>query len=151
ENDPDRPLATILATDSAPEPSSMPLSPATPMSESSVWLGHAKPVRERKLYFSEGPSDPNDPKSPTAFMITVEGQKPTPYDPNSSAPNIITRQGDVEDWTIENRTRELHAFHIHQLHFLLMDWNGVPVDEPYLHDTVNVAYWSGVGPYPSVK
>ena len=27
------------------------------------------------------------------------------------------RQGDVEDWVIENRSTELHAFHIHQVHF----------------------------------
>ena len=84
-------------------------------------------------------------------MITVEGQEPTPYDPQATAPNIVVQHGDVEDWVIENRTRELHAFHIHQIHFLLVDWNGVPIDEPYLRDTVNVAYWSGQGPYPGVK
>ena len=39
-------------------------------------------------------------------------------------PNIVARQGDVEDWIIENRTRELHTFHIHQIHFLLEEWNG---------------------------
>ncbi len=84
-------------------------------------------------------------------MLTVEGQPEIPYDAKSAAPNIIAQQGDVEDWVIENRTRELHAFHIHQLHFLLTAWNGIPVEEPYLRDTINVAYWSGQGPYPSVK
>ena len=48
------------------------------------------------------------------------------------------KQGDVEDWIIENRSTELHAFHIHQIHFLLLDWSGVPVNEPFLRDTVNV-------------
>jgi Multicopper oxidase len=67
-------------------------------------------------------------------------------------PNIIAKQGEVEDWIIENRTRELHAFHIHQIHFILVEWNGVPVDEPFLRDTINVAYWDGVShSYPSVK
>jgi FtsP/CotA-like multicopper oxidase with cupredoxin domain len=82
----------------------------------------------------------------------VEGQAPTPFDPDSSVPNITVRQGDVEDWIIENRSQELHAFHIHQIHFMLLDWNGVPLDEPFLRDTVNVAYWDGTSPvYPSVK
>ena len=117
-----------------------------------MWLGNVKPAHERKLYFSEKPSDPNNPNSPTVFMVTVDGQEPVPYDPRSAVPNITVQQGDVEDWVIENRSQELHAFHIHQIHFLLIGWNGVPVDEPFLRDTVNVPYWDGASPvYPSVK
>jgi FtsP/CotA-like multicopper oxidase with cupredoxin domain len=153
ENDPVRPLADIVSRTDAPElRSTLPASPAQPISQTFVWLGIVKPVRERKLYFSEKPSDPNNPSSPTIFMLTVDGQEPVPYDPRAAAPNIIVRQGDVEDWIIENRSRELHAFHIHQIHFMLTDWNGVPVNEPFLRDTVNVAYWDGKSPvYPSVK
>jgi FtsP/CotA-like multicopper oxidase with cupredoxin domain len=82
-------------------------------------------------------------------MITVDGQPAQAYDP---APNIIAHQGDVEDWIIENRTRELHAFHIHQFHFLMLAWNSVSIDEPFLRDTVNVPYWDGKSAvYPSVK
>jgi FtsP/CotA-like multicopper oxidase with cupredoxin domain len=67
-------------------------------------------------------------------------------------PNIIARQGDVEDWIIENRTNELHAFHIHQIHFLVMDWSGQPVSEPFLRDTVNVPYYKeNMLSYPSVR
>jgi FtsP/CotA-like multicopper oxidase with cupredoxin domain len=153
ENDPTRPLATIVASDSASEPR-LRLSPAPkPMPPpSEVWLGDVKPVRTRTLYFSEKPSDPNDPKSPTVFMITVEGQKAEPFDPGNTTPNIIVHQGDVEDWIVQNRTQELHAFHIHQLHFLLTDWNGVPVYEPFLRDTINVPYWDGKSSvYPSVR
>ena len=104
------------------------------------------------MYFSEKLEDPNNPNSATTFFITVEGQAPAPFDPASSPPNITVRQGEVEDWIIENRSPELHAFHIHQIHFMLLDWNGVPVNEPFLRDTVNVAYWDGASPvYPSVK
>ncbi len=153
ENDPVRPIADIVSKPDAPEPrSTLPATPEPPIPQTSVWIGNVKPVRERKLYFSEKPSDPNDPNSPTVFMITVDGQEPAPYDPHATAPNITVQQGDVEDWIIENRSRELHAFHIHQIHFMLVDWNGVPVDEPFLRDTVNVAYWDGKSPvYPSVK
>jgi len=63
----------------------------------------------------------------------------------------VVHQGDVEDWIIENRSRELHAFHIHQIHFVLKEWNGVPVEEPFLRDTVNVPYWNGASAYPQVK
>jgi FtsP/CotA-like multicopper oxidase with cupredoxin domain len=154
ENDPTRALATILSESDSPKTRST-LSAAAPVEggqEGRGWLGNAKPVRERKLYFSERPSDPNDPKSPTIFLITVDGQKPAPYDPQSAVPNITVQQGDVEDWIIENRSRELHAFHIHQIHFLLTEWDGVPVDEPFLRDTVNVPYWDGGSSvYPSVK
>ena len=153
ENDPTRPLATIRAKAGAPEPrSTLPASTTPSRPSTSAWLATVKPVRERKLYFSEKPSDPNDPNSPTVFMVTVDGQEPMPYDPKSTVPNITVHQGDVEDWVIENRSRELHAFHIHQIHFMLVGFNGVPVSEPFLRDTVNVPYWDGASPvYPSVK
>jgi FtsP/CotA-like multicopper oxidase with cupredoxin domain len=153
ENDPTRPLATIVASPDAPRtPARLEASPAPRARPNSVWLGDATPVRTRTLYFSENPRDPRDPRSPTDFYITVDGQTPRLFDPNRKAPNIIAKQGDVEDWIIENRTRELHAFHIHQIHFMLVEWNGVPVDEPFLRDTINVAYWDGVSrSYPSVK
>jgi FtsP/CotA-like multicopper oxidase with cupredoxin domain len=153
ENDPTRPLATIISKAGALEPrSTLPASPAPLAPLTAVWLGNVKPVHERKLYFSEKPSDPNNPNSPTVFMVTVDGQEPMPYDPKSPMPNITVQQGDVEDWVIENRSRELHAFHIHQIHFLMVGFDGVPVDEPFLRDTVNVPYWDGASPvYPSVK
>jgi FtsP/CotA-like multicopper oxidase with cupredoxin domain len=153
ENDPPRPLATIVSRADAPEPrSALSPSPAHLTSANSVWLGKVKPVRERKLYFSEKPSNPSDLNSPAIFYLTVDGQAPAPFDPHASLPNIVARQGDVEDWIIENRSTELHAFHIHQIHFLLTEWNGVPVSEPFLRDTINVAYWDGQSPqYPSVK
>lgn len=153
ENDPERPLASITASDEAPEPQSrlssnpVPLPPST-----STWLGNVKPVRTRKLYFSEKPSNPKDPNSPTIFMLTVEGQPEKPFDMSSTVPNITVRQGDVEDWIIENRTQEVHAFHIHQIHFMLLDWFGLPVDEPFLRDTINVPFWDGKSTtYPMVK
>ncbi len=156
ENDPTRPLASIVVSDAAPDPGARLDSDPAPLPPSTLaWLGDVTPARTRKLYFSEVPQDPKNPKnpnSPTVFMLTVDGQAPIPYDPRSQQPNIIVQQGDVEDWIIENRTRELHAFHIHQIHFMLVDWNGVPVDEPFLRDTINVAYWDGKSPqYPSVK
>jgi FtsP/CotA-like multicopper oxidase with cupredoxin domain len=151
ENDPTRPLAMIVAAPDAPEPlrrletAPAPLPPSRP-----EWLGDVKPACERKLYFSEKAQ--GNPPGSTVFFITVDGQAPAPFDPGASTPNITVRQGDVEDWIVENRSREVHAFHIHQTHFVLVEWNGVPVDEPFLRDTINVAYWDGRSPqYPSVR
>jgi FtsP/CotA-like multicopper oxidase with cupredoxin domain len=151
ENDPIRPLATIIPRSSAPEaPSTLPAVSPPFAAAKSAWLGDVKPVRERKLYFSEQPSDPKDPNSLTLFFITLDGQQPKVYDPRSP-PDIVVHQGDIEDWTIENRSHELHDFHIHQIHFLLVGWNGAPVNDTFLRDTINIPYWDGKSAtYPSV-
>lgn len=153
ENDPARPLATVIADLKAPpQPTHLGTAPQAPVSTALQWLGDVVPARTRRLYFSEHPHDPKNPQSPTDFFITVEGQQPKLFDPNAQAPDIVVNQGDVEDWVVENRTQELHAFHIHQMHFILLDWNGIPLQEPYLRDTINVAYWDGKSPqYPSVR
>jgi len=59
----------------------------------------------------------------------------------------------VEEWTIENRTLEVHEFHMHQIHFLVQEVNGVkvPRDKQQFYDTFQVPYWDGIGPYPSIK
>lgn len=154
ENDPTRPLATVIADATAAEPAVRFDSNAPPALHTSTkeWLGNVRPVRTRTLYFSEKPHDPGNPNSRTDFYITVAGRTPKLFDPATATPDIVAHQGDVEDWIIENRTQELHAFHIHQVHFMLLQWNGIPLDEPFLRDTVNVAYWDGKSPqYPSVR
>lgn len=153
ENDPNRPLALIQAKPDALEPrlriDASPQS-ATPLELS--WPGSVSPVRVRRFYFSEKLDDPNNPASASEFYITEEGHTPQAFDPRSTAPNIQVQQGTVEDWIIENRSNELHAFHIHQLHFVLLDYNGTPVKEPFLRDTVNVPYYNGRDlAYPSVR
>ena len=153
ENDPNRAIATIVATNDAPEPHSALADSPEPLVPAGLpWLGNVSPVRTRKLYFSEKLLDPNDPNSATTFYLTVDGQAPAPFDPSSDVPNIVVKQGDVEDWIIENRSTELHAFHIHQVHFLLLDFSGTPVDEPFLRDTINVPFYNGKTlQYPSIK
>lgn len=153
ENDPNRMLAQIVADPSAPEPRStldpspQPLPPPT-----RAWLGDVAPVRVRHLYFSEKLASPNDPASAVEFYLTAEGQTPQMFDMRATQPNLVAQQGTVEDWIIENRSQELHAFHIHQLHFLLLDYLGRPVHENFLRDTVNVPYANGrLLAYPSVR
>ena len=53
-------------------------------------------------------------------------------------PMTSARVGTYQHWRIVNRTAELHPFHIHQVHFLAYEENGVPLAHPAWLDTVNV-------------
>jgi FtsP/CotA-like multicopper oxidase with cupredoxin domain len=109
-------------------------------------LATQQPTAARLLYFSEQTVGSN---GPTQYFITVNGQKPRVFHMDDP-PAIITNVGAVEDWTIENRAGEAHDFHIHQLHFLVMAINGVPVPNPELQDSFTIPTWTGSGPYPSI-
>jgi suppressor of ftsI len=55
-------------------------------------------------------------------------------------PMLRVRVGSMQHWRIVNETRELHPFHIHQIHFLVYAENGVKSESPEWLDTVNVPY-----------
>jgi len=144
-----RPLATIVAEagNSTPPRTEQIVAklepPLTPLSA-------VRPTYKRKLYFSEKLVDPNDPKSATQFFITEDGHSPVLFDPKSTEPMFTVHEGDVEDWTIENRSRESHTFHTHQLHFIVVGARGVRWEEPTPRDTIDLPAWDGVLAYPSV-
>jgi FtsP/CotA-like multicopper oxidase with cupredoxin domain len=156
DSDPERPILNIKASTEAK------LTMTLPKVDRSEKIRHAfgrfkglfqhRVKKSRILYFSQVLSDPNDSESPTDFFITEEGATPVLFNSNNP-PAITVRQNTVEDWTIENRTLENHEFHIHQIHFLLLEQNGKKVtrSEKQFYDTIQVPYWSGSGPYPSIK
>jgi FtsP/CotA-like multicopper oxidase with cupredoxin domain len=152
ENDPARPLVLVTTQADAAEPAAiLPTAARAAPPPSRPWLGDVKPIRERHLYFSEDPQDLQHPDVAGHFYLTVEGQQPKAFDP-ADGPNIVVRQGEVEDWIIENRSPEVHAFHIHQLHFQMREFAGLPANEPFLRDTINVPYWSPtMQGYPTVR
>jgi FtsP/CotA-like multicopper oxidase with cupredoxin domain len=143
-------LANILPVANAVEPQAIPQitagAQAMPAQRFGGLLTQAASA-QRKLYFAEATQGSN---GPTEYFITVEGQQPKVFNINDP-PAIETQVGAVEDWTIENRSGETHAFHIHQLHFLVMEADGKPVSDPELHDTIPVPYWPGKGAFPSVR
>lgn len=102
-------------------------------------------TKTRTLYFSEKNQE-------RKFYITEVGATPTLFAANNP-PAIVVHQGAVEDWIIENRSQETHVFHLHQLHFTLLEHNGkyVQKNERQELDTVNVGFWNNNGPYPSIK
>jgi len=148
--DPPRPLATLIASKDDFTRGFVESHSGGALESGARPLSSVRPVRKRKLYFSEKLVRPEDPKSPTLFLITEEGHTPTVFDPHRSEPNIIVHQGDVEDWTIENRSQESHVFHVHQLHFLIVGSQGIGWQEATLRDTVNLPAWDGFRRYPSV-
>jgi FtsP/CotA-like multicopper oxidase with cupredoxin domain len=109
-------------------------------------LANLTPNVTRQLYFSEQNTSTN---GNTQFYLTVAGQAPRLFHMDDP-PAIVTNTGSVEDWTLSNRSGEVHAFHIHQIHFLVEAINGVPVTNPEMQDTVIIPNWTGTGPYPSV-
>jgi FtsP/CotA-like multicopper oxidase with cupredoxin domain len=145
DRNPDALLAEIIPSEDAAEaPTHLPTAAVKDTLRRFTGLLNQKPTAERRLYFSE--SDDG-----TQFFITVAGQTPKVYDP-FDPPAIVTRQGAVEDWTIENRSTEVHAFHMHQIHFQVLEINGQPAQGATLRDTILVPYWDGVSSrYPSVK
>jgi FtsP/CotA-like multicopper oxidase with cupredoxin domain len=108
-------------------------------------LLNATPTTLRYLYFSENLTDINN----IEYYITVQGQTPRLFDP-TEPPAIVTTQGSVEDWNIENQAQEVHAFHIHQVHFLVIARDKVRLAVPEVLDTVPIPAWTGTGPYHSV-
>jgi len=139
-------LASVVPSDSAPEPAhKIPAAASHATLKRFVNLSNTAPSARRFLYFSEQVAGDGS----TKFFITVKGQVPRLYDPDEP-PAIVTRQGRVEDWTIENHSQEVHAFHLHQLHFVVIEENGQPTHDPALRDTVVMPYWDGKSGYPHI-
>ena len=102
--------------------------------------GGAGRDRPAKAFFSEEFGGTN---GPIQFYITVDGQKQKVFEPDEK-PVITTKVGAVEDWTIENRALETHAFHIHQIHFRC--WRSMASrSRTDLRDTIEIPYWEGTG------
>jgi len=70
----------------------------------------------------------------------INGQK---FEMNSG-PMLTVDVGSLHHWRVMNPTREVHPFHIHQVHFLVYRVGENPVKDPAWVDTVNVPYGSSV-------
>ena len=66
----------------------------------------------------------------------INGQK---FEMNSG-PMLTVDVGSLHHWRVVNATKEVHPFHIHQVHFLTYAVDGKPVKNPVWLDTVNVPY-----------
>jgi FtsP/CotA-like multicopper oxidase with cupredoxin domain len=156
DSDPARPIANIVSRSDVPQLASLSQAESTP-APPRPWQPPSQALGatvQRTLYFSQfmPNSDEADADGDASvfYYITVLGQKPAMYHMGQK-PNIVVHQGDVEDWIIQNRAPEEHVFHIHQMHFRVLEVDGKPVHDHALRDAVDLPYWSGSGPSPSVK
>jgi FtsP/CotA-like multicopper oxidase with cupredoxin domain len=61
------------------------------------------------------------------------------------SPSMLTVDvGSLQHWRVVNATKEVHPFHIHQVHFLTYRVGKDSVKDPVWLDTVNVPYGSSV-------
>jgi FtsP/CotA-like multicopper oxidase with cupredoxin domain len=95
-------------------------------------------VRRRTFAFTEYQRAKN---SKTDFYIT-EVSRPDaviePYPMHGAPASVVEVEPDsVEEWTILNFTHEIHNFHIHQLHFRVLESDDKFVERRML-DTINV-------------
>jgi suppressor of ftsI len=70
----------------------------------------------------------------------INGQK---FEMNAG-PMLTVDVGSLQHWRVMNPTREVHPFHIHQVHFLVYAVDNNPVKDPVWVDTANVSYGSSV-------
>jgi suppressor of ftsI len=62
----------------------------------------------------------------------------------TDGPMLTVDVGSLQHWRVTNPTKEVHPFHIHQVHFLAYAVGEKPVKDPVWVDTVNVPYGSSV-------
>ena len=74
--------------------------------------------------------------SETATHFLINGRAFKMSDP----PTYVVHVGTVEEWHIHNVTQEVHDFHIHQLHFLVKEIDGIKVTHPYWADSVVIPH-----------
>jgi FtsP/CotA-like multicopper oxidase with cupredoxin domain len=99
---------------------------------------------------------------PTQFFITQvsAGQQPIVFD-NNNPPAVITTQGSIEQWNIQNIAGENHEFHMHQIHFKVLSQDNFEVNgsqqAPAINgqflDMIEIPFWNGGPnvPFPQVE
>lgn len=119
--------------------------------------------KQRTFYFSQCTNDPlpgflqpyatyfpkcintvGDPE----FYITEAGKAPKLF-MNSGKPSVTLNQGTIEDWRIVNLDQEAHVFHIHQIHFRVLESPNSAKEVQTLRDTINIPGWNGQSAQPT--
>jgi FtsP/CotA-like multicopper oxidase with cupredoxin domain len=107
-------------------------------------LAQQRPSKHRYFVFTEYNRD--DEPIPDFYITELSNPKAVehPFAMNGP-PDVVVKSGTVEDWTILNFTQELHEFHMHQIHFLVLQGAGIENGEHQMLDTVDVPYGSFTG------
>jgi FtsP/CotA-like multicopper oxidase with cupredoxin domain len=100
-------------------------------------LLHRKVDRERVIGLAEYPRPGDLDQTDFYIFERKPGAVLKPY-AMGDPPAITVAAGTTEEWVIENWTNELHAFHIHQVHFRVLSVDGKPQTDTALLDVVEV-------------
>jgi FtsP/CotA-like multicopper oxidase with cupredoxin domain len=141
---PERRLAVIESSGAtAPAPSTVP--PAA-LKEPSLFSGilERPTERQRVIAMAEYPRPGSEDQIDFYLFERKPGAVLKPY-MMGDKPAITVHAGTTEEWVIENWTNELHAFHIHQVHFRVLEVDGQRLEHPPLLDVVNVPYATATG------
>jgi suppressor of ftsI len=84
------------------------------------------PAQQRTVTFAENAAG-------TQFYLNGQQYSTT------GSPMFTVSSGTTEEWTLINTTNEVHDFHTHQIHFIVLDVNGVP-QPPFWRDTFTIPY-----------
>jgi FtsP/CotA-like multicopper oxidase with cupredoxin domain len=151
---PTRPLLNMKLASALPAPTADDRVPASTGVDTSKqrFAGIAKvtPAVTRTVFFE-------DVEDGSAFFInasacvTASGAQcatqpypiGTAFD-NNNPPAIITTQGTVEKWIIQNHARENHEFHQHQIHFMVLSQDNFEISQ--FLDMVEVPFCGGPAP-----
>jgi FtsP/CotA-like multicopper oxidase with cupredoxin domain len=161
---PTRPLLNMKLASALPAPTADDRVPASTGVDTSkqrfAGIANVTPAVTRTVFFEEV-------EDGSAFFInasacvTASGAQcatqPYPIDTafdNNNPPAIITTQGTVEKWIIQNHARENHEFHQHQIHFMVLsqdnfEINGsqqAPAINGQFLDMVEVPFCGGPAP-----
>jgi suppressor of ftsI len=119
---PEATLADLRDLGQAPLPKQSPLA-VQPLPRNTALLAPSAIAAHRTIRFSED-----------ANGFYLDGRAFAMGDP----PAIVARSGTVEAWTLLNETDEVHAFHIHQVHFVVDTVEGIPQTPRHWVDEVTV-------------
>ncbi len=170
DEDPQRPLVTMQLAPAGAQSAALPADAFVPAyaglnTSQQMYAGimGVTPALTRIVYFAEEQDGNafyiNNPVCVTASGANCANQVTngvaidTVFDPNNP-PSIITTQGTVEKWIIQNRAQENHEFHQHQIHFLLLEQdnfeaNGsvqAPAIDGQFLDMVEIPFCNGPPP-----
>jgi FtsP/CotA-like multicopper oxidase with cupredoxin domain len=155
--DPTRPIFNIQLTGDDTEAVDQNVGAFTALSTSQQRFGGASSLAlatTRTFQFSE--------IQPSQFFITqVSAGQPRLVFDNNNPPAVVTTQGSIEQWNIQNVAQENHEFHMHQIHFKVLsqdnfEANGAqqaPAINGQFLDMIEVPFWTGKNntPIPQVE
>ena len=155
--DPTRPILNIQLTGDDTEAADQSVGAFAALSTSQQRFGGASSLAlttTRTFQFSE--------IQPSQFFITqVSAGQPRLVFDNNNPPAVVTTQGSIEQWNIQNVAQENHEFHMHQIHFKVLsqdnfEANGAqqaPAIDGQFLDMIEVPFWTGKNnvPIPQVE